>query len=132
MDARAGDVPYGTITTISESPLRFGLLYIGTDDGNIQLSRDGGYSWTLLGRPGKKTTGLPQGLYVSRVLASAWKESRVYVTLNGYRNDHFAAYVFVSEDFGGTWKQLGTDLPMEPVNVIKEDPKSGNIIICRY
>lgn len=126
--SRAGDVPYGTITTISESPLRFGLLYIGTDDGNIQLSRDGGYSWSLLARPGKKTTGLPQGLYVSRVLASAWNESRVYVTLNGYRNDHFSAYVFVSEDFGITWKQLGTDLPMVPVNVIKEDPKSGKIL----
>ncbi|ULQ53648.1 hypothetical protein [Flavihumibacter fluvii] len=126
--ARPGDVPFGTITTISESPLHFGLLYIGTDDGNIQLSRDGGYSWNNLGKPAKKNAGLPQGLFVSRVLASTWKEGRVYVTLNGYRNDHFNAYVFVSEDFGSNWRQIGNDLPMEPVNVIREDPKSERII----
>jgi hypothetical protein len=123
-----GDVPFGTISTISESPLRFGLIYIGTDDGNIQLSKDGGYSWTNLGKPTKTSSGLPQGLYVSRVVASGWKESRVYATLNGYRNDHFNAYVFVSEDYGTTWKPLGKDLPMEPVNVIREDPATNRII----
>lgn len=126
--ARTGDVPFGTITTISESPLKFGLLYIGTDDGNLQVSSDGGYSWTALGKPTKKNPGLPQGLYVSRVVASEWKEGRVYVTLNGYRNDHFNAYVFVSEDYGKTWKQLGGELPLEPVNVIREDPKSESIL----
>lgn len=125
---RPGDVPFGTITTISESPLQFGLLYIGTDDGNIQLSRDGGNNWTQLGKPAKKNPGLPQGLFVSRVVASAWKIGRVYVTLNGYRNDHFNAYVFVSDDYGTTWKQLGTDLPLEPVNVLCEDPVSEKII----
>ncbi|MBZ5856549.1 hypothetical protein [Flavihumibacter profundi] len=123
-----GDVPFGTITTISESPFRFGLLFIGTDDGNIQVSRDGGYNWTVIGKPTKKEAGLPQGLYVSRVIASSWKESRVYVTLNGYRNDQFDAYLFVSEDYGNTWKRLGNDLPMEPINVIREDPQSERII----
>lgn len=126
--SRTGDVPFATISTISESPVKFGLLYIGTDDGNIQVSKDGGYSWTALGKPAKKNPGLPQGLYVSRVIASEWKESRVYVTLNGYRNDHFNAYVFVSEDYGNTWKQLGSNLPPEPVNVIREDPRSENIL----
>ncbi|HEY0677860.1 MAG TPA: hypothetical protein VGD17_06225, partial [Chitinophagaceae bacterium] len=113
---KEGDVPYGTIATISESPLRFGLLYTGTDDGNIHISKDGGYSWTLISKPsGKNTTGaLPQGLWVSRVLASQYKESRVYATLNGYRFDHFAPYLFVSEDYGTTWKQIGKDLPAEP------------------
>jgi photosystem II stability/assembly factor-like uncharacterized protein len=126
---KQGDVPYGTLTTISESPLKFGILYSGTDDGVISITKDGGYSWTKIGMPDKKGLGgLPQGLYVSRVLASKYKESRVYVTLNGYRDDHFEALAYCSDDFGATWKKIGTDLPMESINVIKEDPKSASIL----
>ncbi|MEI7627513.1 MAG: glycosyl hydrolase [Bacteroidota bacterium] len=110
-----GDVPFGTLSTISESPLKFGLIYVGTDDGNVQISKDGGYSWTLISKK------LPKGLYVSRVIASAYQESRVYVSLNGYRNDNFLPYLYVSEDYGNTWKQIGKTLPNEPINVIKED-----------
>ncbi|MDQ6890941.1 MAG: glycosyl hydrolase, partial [Bacteroidota bacterium] len=68
---KAGDVPFGTMVTLSESPLRFGLIYAGTDDGNIQLTRDDGYTWTLV------NNNLPKGLYVSRVVASAFQEGRV-------------------------------------------------------
>lgn len=118
-----GDVPFGTLSTMSESPLRFGLIYTGSDDGNIQVTKDGGYSWTLL-----NNKQLPKGLYVSRVTASAFKESRVYVSLNGYRNDHFNAYVFVSDDYGANWKQIAKDLPAEPVNVVKEDLVDQEII----
>lgn len=117
-----GDVPFGTITTLSESPKRFGLLYAGTDDGNVHVSKDGGYNWQPINKK------LPQGLYVSRVIASRYKESRVYVTMNGYRNDHFNAYVFISEDYGTNWKQLGLDLPTEPVNVLREDPVFDSIL----
>lgn len=122
---KEGDVPFGTSTTLAESPMKFGLIYVGTDDGNIQVTRDGGYTWA------KVSGGLPknvQGMYVSRVAPSAFKEGRVYASLNGYRNDHFGAYLFVSEDYGSTWTQLGTDLPMEPINVVTEDPKKENII----
>ena len=123
--AKEGDIPFGTSTTLVESPMKFGLIYIGTDDGNIQITKDAGYTWT------KISIGLPktvQGLYVSRVTPSAFKENRVFATLNGYRNDNFGAYLFVSEDYGLTWLQLGSDLPAEPLNVIKEDPKKENII----
>ncbi len=122
---KEGNVPFGTLTTLSESPIKFGIIYTGSDDGMIHLSKDGGYTWTAL------QTKLPkqvQGLYVSRVVASRFKESRVYITLNGYRNDHFNAYVFVSDDFGSTWRQIMTDLPMEPVNVLREDPKQENLL----
>ena len=119
---KVGQIPYGTITTIAESPLKFGLLYIGTDDGNIQISKDGGYAWTLVNK------GLPANLWVSRVIASRYNEGRVYATLNGYRYDNFTAWLYVSEDFGNTWKQLGTDLPAEPLNVITEDVKKENIL----
>lgn len=128
---KPGDVPFGTITTITESPLRFGLLYAGTDDGNIQLTKDGGGTWTLLtAAPAKKGQAgvLPQGLWVSRVLASQYGEGRAYATLNGYRNDNFNAYVYRSDDYGATWTQLGKDLPAEPVNVIREDPKNEDIL----
>ena len=124
---KAGKVPYGTLTTIHESPLKFGLIYIGTDDGNIQLSKDGGYSWTLVNIT-KSLPKIPPGLWVSRVTASQYKEGRVYAALNGYRYDNFASFLFVSDDFGTTWKQLGMDLPAEPLNVIKEDPKFENIL----
>jgi hypothetical protein len=120
-----GDVPFGTLTTISESPLKFGLIYVGTDDGSIHITKDGGYSFTNL------TKNLPKalrGFYVSRVTSSKFKESRVYVTLNGYRNDHFNSYVFVSEDYGNTFTQICKDLPLEPVNVIVEDNLQEEII----
>ncbi len=119
---KQNNVPYGTLTTITESPIKFGLLYIGTDDGNIQLSKDGGYTWTNV------STKLPKGLYVSRVTASAFKEGRVYASLNGYRNDNFLPYLYISENYGATWKQIGKELPNEPINVIKEDNKYDSII----
>lgn len=137
----SGNVPYGTLTTISESPLRFGLIYIGTDDGNIHRSFDGGYSWEQLNQtttaaPVKKGTKPPatntklntNQLWVSRVTASQYKEAKVYASLNGYRFDHFAPYLYVSEDHGNSWKPIGKDLPNEPINVVKEDPKDENIL----
>jgi len=69
-----GDIPYQTITTISESPLKFGLIYIGTDDGKVQVTRDGGEEWNEIMK------GLPYKRWVSRVAASSYKESRVYLT----------------------------------------------------
>ncbi|MBK9382268.1 MAG: glycosyl hydrolase [Chitinophagaceae bacterium] len=137
----SGNVPYGTLTTISESPLRFGLIYTGTDDGNIHRSFDGGYSWEQLNQtttaaPVKKGTKPPatntklntNQLWVSRVTASQYKEAKVYTSLNGYRFDHFAPYLYVSEDHGNSWKPIGKDLPNEPINVVKEDPKDENIL----
>ncbi|WP_416438099.1 VPS10 domain-containing protein [Phnomibacter sp. MR] len=119
---KEGDVPFGTISTLSESPLRFGLLYAGTDDGNIHVSKDGGYSWTLI------SSKLPKGFWVTRVYASHHKEGRVYASFNGYRNDFFKPMIFVSDDNGANWKPVSGNLPLEPVNVIREDHKFENIL----
>jgi photosystem II stability/assembly factor-like uncharacterized protein len=138
---REGNVPYGTITTIAESPTRFNLLYVGTDDGNIYISKSGGYDWEPISQPqnNEKTSGkattlthdsrlTTHGLWVSRVIASQYKEGRVYVTLNGYRSDNFLPYLYVSDDYGATWKKIGHDLPNEPLNVVREDPKNDSIL----
>ena len=116
-----GDVPFGTITTISESPLNPSLYYVGTDDGRIWISRDGGCSFTQIGKE------LPKK-WVSRVVASRFKEGRVYVTLTGYRDDDFKSYIYVSEDFGKTFKSISSNLTFESVNVIREDPYDENIL----
>jgi photosystem II stability/assembly factor-like uncharacterized protein len=115
-----GNVAYGTITTISESPFQFGLIYVGTDDGLVQMTRDGGASW-------KKLKGnWPENLWVSRVVASQHDEGTIYVTLNGYRWDDFTPYVFRSTDYGQTWENIGSAIPTSSVNVIIEDPKNSN------
>ncbi len=119
---RKGDVPYGTLTTLHESPLRFGLLYAGSDDGLLHVSQDGGLHWTNI------STGLPKDMWVSRVIASAHAESRVFVSLNGYRWDNFEPMLYLSNDYGQTWQKLGANLPTEPINVVREDPKNPDLL----
>lgn len=119
--AKEGNVAFGTLTTISESKFQFGLLYTGSDDGKIHVSKDGGVSWQLI------SDNLHQNLWVSRVVASQHKKERVYATLNGYRNDNFNSYVFVSEDFGNTWTSISNGLT-QSVNVIVEDSANENIL----
>jgi photosystem II stability/assembly factor-like uncharacterized protein len=117
-----GDVPFGTITTVSESPKTFGALYAGTDEGKVWGTRDGGTTWTDL------SAGLAPGRWVTRVLASAHDEATVYVAQSGYRNDDFAAYLFRSTDFGKSWRSLAAGLPAEPVNTVREDPKARHLL----
>jgi hypothetical protein len=119
---KEGDVPYGTITTIAESSLKLGLMYLGTDDGLVWMSNDIGYNWKNI------SAGLPKNLRVMRVTPSNFVEGRIYVALSGFQFDHFNPYLFVSNDYGNTWKQIGTDLPHEPVNVMKEDLKNKNLL----
>ncbi len=119
---RKGDVPYGTLSTIDESVLKFGLIYTGSDDGLIYRTKDAGNTWNLI------SDKLPENMWISRVQASKHQEGRVYASLNGYRWDDFNSYVYRSDDYGDTWTHIGLALPNEPINVIKEDPKNENII----
>ena len=117
-----GDVPFGTITTISESPKTFGVLFVGTDEGKVWGTRDGGATWKDLSK------GLAKERWVTRVVASVHDEGTVYVAQSGYRNDDFAPYLWRSTDFGATWASIAASLPAEPVNTVREDPKAKHLL----
>ncbi len=117
-----GNVPFSTISSLAESPHKFGVLYVGTDDGNVQLSKDGGGSWKLI------SDGLPQDKWVGNVFPSPHDEATVFVSLTGYRQDDFGTYAFVSHDYGQNWKSLKGNLPDESVNVIIQDPVNPKLL----
>lgn len=117
-----GDIPFHTIFTISESPLKQGLIYVGTDDGKVHVTKDDGKTWQEIMRD------LPYQKWVSRIVASRYNVSTVYMTQNGKRDDDFAAYVWKSTDYGQTWKDISEGIPLGPVNVIQEDPVNKDIL----
>lgn len=119
---KKGNVAYGTLASISESPFQFGLIYTGSDDGLVQVTKNAGGSWTNI------SNTLPKDLWVSRVVASQHKKERVYVTLNGYRWDDFKVYAYMSDNYGQTWKDISGNIPASPVNVIREDSENENIL----
>ena len=119
---RKGDVAYGTLTSVHESDLEFGLIYTGSDDGQVNVTKNGGYTWENI------NMGLPSNLWVSRIQASSHDKAKVYLSLNAYRFDDFNSYVYKSADYGVTWIEIGNNLPVEPVNVIKEDPAMGGLL----
>jgi len=119
-----GNIQYCTITTIDESPLEAGVLWAGTDDGNVWVTRDSGKNWTNLN---ERIPGNP-GYWVSRVAASSVNPGAAYVSYTGFRNDDFRPFAYKTTDCGQTWMSIAGNLPAEPVNVIREDPKNSNLV----
>ena len=119
---KKGNVPYGTITTIAESPIVKDLLYVGTDDGLIHVSKNGGKTWKNISQ------NLPQDMWVSKVYASSHNEKVIYASLNGYRWDNFSPYLYKSENYGKTWTSISSNLPDSPINVVIEDNINQNIL----
>lgn len=117
-----GNVPYSTLTTISESPLDFSVIWVGTDDGNIQVTSDGGKTWNLV------SEDLPERRWVSEVFASPHDVFTAYVSLNGYRYDEFKTYIYKTTDFGKTWASVKGNLPNDVANVIAQDPVNPDIL----
>jgi len=120
--ATRGDIPYQTLFAISESPLKYGLIYAGTDDGRLWITKDGGKAWQ------ETTAGLAPGKWMSRLVASAYNLGTVYLSQNGKRDDDFTPYVWKSADYGKTWTSIAAGIPVGPVNVIREDPVNRNIL----
>ena len=119
---KKGNVPYGTITTISESPIKEGVIYVGSDDGLIHVTKNGGKTWRNI------SGNLPKELWVSNVFASNHDEKIVYLSLDGYRWDNFSPYLFKSKNYGKTWESISSNLPDSPINVVIEDNVNEDIL----
>ncbi len=117
---------WSTIVSVAESPLVPGVLWAGTDDGNIQVSQDGGATWTEVSR------NLPGGTtryYVSRVEASPHDVATAYVSIDGHKSDDLRPYVYVTRDFGHSWTDISSNLPeYGNVNTIRQDPKNRSLL----
>jgi photosystem II stability/assembly factor-like uncharacterized protein len=114
------------ITTVAESPVLPGVLWVGTDDGNVQVSRDGGATWTNVV---KNISGAPDGyVQISRVEPSHFDAATCYVTLDNHRNDDLKPYAFVTRDYGATWSSVTGNLPLGNIYVIREDLKNKNLL----
>lgn len=117
-----------TIVSLAESPKRLGLIYAGTDDGNLQVTRDGGKNWSKIY---DKLPDAPKGAWVSRITPSRFDEGTVYVTIDDHRQNNFGTYFYVSHDDGQTWKSLAGNLPSFGEVVLKcvtEDLKNPDVL----
>jgi len=117
---------YSTITTVSESPLTKGVLWVGTDDGNVQVSRGDLSKWTNVTA---NLRGAPKDCWISRVEASHVDAATAYVAVDCHRNNDMRPYVYVTRDNGATFTSITSNLPaFGCVNVIKQDPKNPSVL----
>jgi photosystem II stability/assembly factor-like uncharacterized protein len=117
-----------TITTVAESPARPGVLWAGTDDGRVHVSRNGGGDWSDVGG---KIPGVPPDRWVTRVECSPFAEGTAYVSIDRHRNDDRAPYLFQTDDFGATWKSIASNLPDGgPVHVVRADPRNRDLLFA--
>ena len=117
---------YGYIVSLAESPLVPGIVWIGTDDGNIQVSRDNGATWTNVS---KNVPGIGDTYHISRVEPSRYDAGTCYLAVDGHRLNDMKPYVFVTKDYGATWTSIVNNLPKwGNVNVIREDTKNKDLL----
>jgi photosystem II stability/assembly factor-like uncharacterized protein len=120
---------YPTITTLSESPLTPNVLWVGTDDGNLQVTRDGGKTWKNVAA---RVPGVPKGTYASRVVASKTGEGAAFVAFDGHRGDDYNIYIFATNDYGESWKAIRSGIPdaAGSVHVVREHPRNTNLLFA--
>ena len=114
-----------TIYAIAESPLNTNVIWVGTDDGNVQLTKDGGKTWANLV---KNIKGLPASAWVSTIEASRFEPATAFVTLDNHTNGDMAAYVYKTTDFGATWTRLGAETVKGYCHVVREDVVNKNLL----
>ncbi|MEL7500017.1 MAG: hypothetical protein AAFN77_20615 [Planctomycetota bacterium] len=119
---RQGNIAHSVVFAISESPVEEGVIYAGTDDGNVQVTIDNGETWTNV------SDGLPAGLCVASLEACHFDKGTVYAAINGKRHDDFECYLFRSTDYGKTWNRISSNIPATIANVIKQDPDNKNLL----
>lgn len=124
-----GHIQYCTITTLAESPVKAGIIWAGTDDGHVQLTTDFGHKWINLTSSLAKASA-PPSMWVSRVFPSNHDAATAYITKCGYTDDVMTPYIFVTNDYGKTWKKITDGLPNSPINVIIEDKKNDSLLFA--
>ncbi len=133
-DPGGGAEYHGTIITISESPLEPGNIWVGTDDGNIQVTRDNGKTWTKVGTAGMP--GLPQDRHLGQPRRSRRHHARgiAYATVTGHRMANYKPFVYKTTDYGKTWTKITNGItggvPGNPMYVVKEDLKNPNLLFA--
>jgi len=117
------------ITVIAESPLKAGVLWAGTDDGNVHVSRDDGKTWTNVVA---KIPGVKKGAYVSRIETSYKEEGTAYVAFDNHRSGDFSVYIYMTKDYGATFTRITNGIPPEAgtVHVVREDPVNPNLLFA--
>jgi photosystem II stability/assembly factor-like uncharacterized protein len=119
---------FGTLTSVSESPIVPGVLWVGSDDGALQVSRDGGASWDEVGA---NIPGGTRGYYISRVEASHFDEAVAFASLDGHRSDDLRPYVFMTRDFGQSWQSISDGLPERGnVRTVRQDLRNANLLFA--
>jgi photosystem II stability/assembly factor-like uncharacterized protein len=118
---------YGNCVALAESPLKEGLLYVGTDDGLLQVSEDGGATW----REVERFPGVPHLTYVSCVATSHHDARRLYIAFDNHKNADFHPYLLRSDDAGRSWTTVAGDLPSRgTVYTVAEDPVNRNLLFA--
>jgi hypothetical protein len=123
------NVPYCTITSISESVLKAGTIWVGTDDGKVQVTQNHGGAWSDV-TPALVAAGAKEDRWVSRVFASPHDAATAFVAKSGFRNDDFAPYLYRTTDYGKTWTSIAGNLPNAPVNVVVQDRKNRQLLVA--
>lgn len=119
---RQGNIAHAIVFAISESPVEKGVIYAGTDDGNVQVTRNEGETWKNI------NAGLPEGRVVANIEASHFDAGTVFITVNGKRHNDFECYVYKSTDYGETWERISGNIPGSPANVVKQDPANKDLL----
>ena len=127
MSRNDGQSNYGNLTAVAESPHDPAVLYTGSDDGRVHVTRDGGANWT-------DVTGnvdeVPSHTYVTRIVASNGAAGGVYAVFDGHRNDDFSPYIFASDDYGESWERITDGLPNTSLNALAQHPVAHNLLFA--
>ena len=117
-----------TVLYIAESPIQKGVIWAGTDDGNVQLTMDGGTSWKNLNN---RIKGLPEFSWVSKIHASEHNAGTAFITVDQHRMDDFKPYIFMTKNFGKTWEKISGNLPQDDyVKVVRQDPHNAKLLFA--
>lgn len=116
----------GSATALAESPRNPDILWVGTDDGGLHVTKDAGKTWTKV----NDKVGLPKPFWVATIEASRFADGRAYVCFDAHRSDDDKPYLYVTEDFGQTWKPISSNLPWGSSRCLREDIENPDLLFC--